>query len=139
MPLRLVQADSDEKNSVDRIKKKLPQLGFSEEQIAVHTAAEPDAGLMALANDEKREVLIFKMGVALGFDAPKALTFFSMRAAKDADFGVQLVGRILRVHRRVPGRKIPEIPSYGHVFLAASETQGGIHQAGERINKIQTA
>jgi len=139
VPLMLVQADSDEKDSVERIKKKLLQLGFSEDQIAVHTAAEPDAGLMALANDEKREVLIFKMAVALGFDAPRAWTLVSMRAAKDADFGVQLVGRILRVHRRVQGRKIPEIQRYGHVFLAASETQSGIHQAGERINKIQTA
>ena len=40
--------------------------GFTERQIAVHTANEPDPDLLALANDEEREVLIFKMAVALG-------------------------------------------------------------------------
>ena len=56
---------------------------------------------MGLANNERVEVLIFKMAVALGFDAPRAFTLVSMRAAKDEDFGVQLLGRILRVHRRL--------------------------------------
>ena len=55
-----------------------------------------DSDKWALANDEAREVLIFKMAVALGFDAPRAWTLVSMRAAKDEDFGVQLVGREAR-------------------------------------------
>ena len=101
VPLLLVQADK----STDEIKARLLRMGFTEEQIAVHTAEEPDADLLALANDERREVLVFKMAVALGFDAPRAFTMVSMRAARDADFGVQLVGRILRVHAaRRPAR-----------------------------------
>lgn len=138
-PLLLVQVDSKEKGSTDRAKQRLLKLGFTEEQIAVHTAEEPDAGLLALANDEKREVLIFKMAVALGFDAPRAWTLVSMRAAKDADFGVQLVGRILRVHRRVQGRDVPDLLRYGYVLLADAETQGGIALAGERINELRTS
>src|SRR5208337_4143109 len=90
VPLLLVQVASSDK-SVERAKERLKELGFSDSQIAVHTADEPDAGLLALANDESREVLIFKMAVALGFDAPRAWTLVSMRAAQDEDFGVQLV------------------------------------------------
>ena len=141
VPLMLVQVDSTAK-SVERAKDKLLALGFSESQIAVHTADEPDSSLLALANDEAREVLIFKMAVALGFDAPRAFTLVSMRAARDEDFGVQLVGRILRVHRRLQGRarakSLPDLLRYGYVLLADADAQAGLDQAGQRINKLQT-
>ena len=141
VPLMLVQVDSTAK-SVERAKEKLLKLNFTEEQIAIHTADEPDSNLLALANDERREVLVFKMAVALGFDAPRASTLVSMRAARDEDFGVQLVGRILRVHRRLQGRAraktLPEILRYGFVLLADAETQTGLDLAGQRINKLQT-
>ena len=141
VPLLLVQADSAEK-SVEKLKERLLRLGFTEEQIAVHTADKPDGGLLALANDERREVLVFKMAVAQGFDAPRAFCLVSMRASRDPDFGVQLVGRILRVHRRLQSRAqaktLPETLSYGYVFLADAETQAGLDIAGQRINQIQT-
>lgn len=140
VPLMLVQVDSTV--GVERARERLAVLGFSEEQIAVHTSDEPDAGLLALANDEAREVLVFKMAVALGFDAPRAGVLVSMRAARDEDFGVQLVGRILRVHRRLQGRarakSLPEILRYGYVFLADAESQAGLDKAGQRINALQT-
>ena len=140
-PLMMVQVDSKDK-SVERAKERLLALGFTETQIAIHTAEEPDSGLLALANDEAREVLVFKMAVALGFDAPRASTLVSMRAARDEDFGVQLVGRILRVHRKLQGRAraktLPEILRYGFVFLADAEAQTGLDLAGQRINKLQT-
>ena len=65
-----------------------------------------------------------------------------MRAARDEDFGVQLVGRILRVHRRLQGRAraktLPEVLRYGYVFLADAEAQAGLDLAGQRINRLQT-
>ena len=141
VPLLLVQADSQE-GSIEKLKARLLRMNFTEEQIAVHTAEEPDAGLLALANDERREVLIFKMAVALGFDAPRAFTLVSMRASRDPEFGVQLVGRILRVHRRLQGRaqakSLPEALNFGYVFLADAETQTGLDLAGQKINAIQT-
>ena len=140
-PLMLVQVDSTDK-SVQRAKENLIALGFTEDQIATHTAAEPDDNLLALANDERREVLIFKMAVALGFDAPRAFALVSMRASRDPDFGVQLVGRILRVDRRLQllaqQDKLPEVLRYGFVFLTDSESQTGIDIAGQRINAIET-
>jgi len=146
VPLLLVQADSDKKGAdsrhIDRLKEQLLGFGFTEEQIAVHTAEEPDSGLLALANDEKREVLLFKMSVAMGFDAPRAFMLVSMRASREVDFGVQLVGRILRVHRRLHAKarsgRLPEELNYGYVFLADPETQTGLDLAGQKINQIQT-
>lgn len=140
-PLMLVQVDSKDE-SVQRAKERLLELGFTDEQVAVHTSDEPDSGLLALANDESREVLVFKMAVALGFDAPRATTLVSMRAARDEDFGVQLVGRILRVHRRLQARAraktLPLLLRYGYVFLADAQAQTGLDLAGQRINRLQT-
>jgi hypothetical protein len=82
------------------------------------------------------------MAVALGFDAPRASILVSMRAARDEDFGVQLVGRILRVHRRLQARArartLPVSLRYGYVLLAVAEAQTGLDLAGQRINKLQT-
>lgn len=140
-PLLLVQVDSTPK-STDKALERLLKLGFKKEQIAVHTANEPDADILALADDEEREVLVFKMSVALGFDAPRAFVLCSMRAARDEDFGVQLVGRILRVHRTLQAKaakgKLPDDLRYGYVFLADPTAQTGIDLAGQRINRIQT-
>jgi type III restriction enzyme len=141
VPLMLVQVDSSA-GSIERARERLTTLGFTGEQVAVHTADEPDAGLLALANDEQREVLVFKMAVALGFDAPRAGILVSMRAARDEDFGVQLVGRILRVHRRLQARarakSLPPLLRHGYVFLADAKAQEGLDLAGQRINKLQT-
>ena len=71
VPLMLVQVDSST-DSEKRVRDRLVALGFAESQIATHTAKEPDANLLALAVNEDKEVLIFKMAVALGFDAPRA-------------------------------------------------------------------
>ncbi|AUB80775.1 hypothetical protein [Candidatus Thiodictyon syntrophicum] len=86
-------------------------------------------------------MLIFKVAVALGFDAPRAFVLASLRGARDTDFGIQVVGRILRVHRLLqpgtPDRTLPPGLRYGYVFLADADNQGGLVGAGERINAIR--
>jgi len=139
MPLMLVQvATSGNDDDVARAREKLVQLGFREDAIASYTAKEPSDDLLAVALDETKEVLIFKMAVALGFDAPRAFTLVSMRGARDTDFGIQVVGRILRVHRRLQGREVPELLRNGYVFLADAENQTGLTGAADKINAIQT-
>ncbi len=137
VPLMLVQVDST-KDSVERARQRLLTLGFSDDQIASYTANEPDANLLALAVDETKEVLIFKMAVALGFDAPRAFTLVSMRGIADADFGTQIVGRILRVHPRCQGRELPPLLQNAYVFLADCEAQAGLSTAAQKINQIKT-
>ena len=139
MPLMLVQVATSEKDDdVARARENLKLLGFREEAIACYTAKEPSDDLLAVALDETKEVLIFKMAVALGFDAPRAFTLVSMRGAKDTDFGIQVVGRILRVHRRLQGREVPELLRNGYVFLADAENQTGLTGAADKINAIRT-
>lgn len=140
-PLMLVQVGNSN-SAVEEAKARLLALGVPERRIAWYTSEDPNDDLLAVAIDESKEVLIFKMAVALGFDAPRAFTLVSMRGAKDTDFGIQVIGRILRVHRRLQGRalekSLPDLLRYGYVFLADAENQSGLVGAGEKINAIQT-
>lgn len=139
MPLMLVQvATSERDDDVARARDNLKRLGFRDEEIASYTAKEPSDDLLAVALDETKQVLIFKMAVALGFDAPRAFTLVSMRGAKDTDFGIQVVGRILRVHRCLQGREVPELLRNGYVFLADAENQTGLTGAADKINALRT-
>lgn len=140
-PLMLVQVGNSNA-AVDEARTRLAALGVAESKIAWYTADDPNDDLLAVALDEQKEVLIFKVAVALGFDAPRAFTLVSMRGAKDTDFGIQVVGRILRVHGRLQGPtlegKLPELLRNGYVFLADAANQSGLVHAGEKINAIQT-
>lgn len=139
VPLMLVQVESAGKGRDEkRVKEKLLALGVPESVIAVHTANEPDPDVLAVANDESKEVLIFKMAVALGFDAPRAFVLVSSRSSRKADFGIQVCGRIMRIHRRVQGRKeLPALLDYGYVLLADPESQEGFVQAAQKIDQIR--
>lgn len=138
VPLLLVQVDSSE-GSVAEAQSMLRELGLGGDQVRTHTADEPDPHLLALAADETVEVLIFKMAVGLGFDCPRAYTLVSTRSSRDPDFGVQVVGRIMRVDRRMQG--LPDVPEplrYGYVILSDRDAQTGLLSAAERINAIRS-
>jgi len=136
-PLLLVQVDSED-GSVAAAQAMLKACGFKDDQVRTHTSDEPDPFLMTIAADETVEVLIFKMAVATGFDVPRAFTLVSFRSARDPDFGVQLVGRILRVDRRLQGvDALPAALNYGYVFLSDNTAQTGLSSAAHRINAIQ--
>jgi type III restriction enzyme len=141
VPLMLVQVGNSDV-AVDEARTRLAALGIPESKIAWYTANDPNDDLLAVAIDEQKEVLIFKVAVALGFDAPRAFTLVSMRGAKDTDFGIQVVGRILRVHGKLQGptleSKLPELLRNGYVFLADAANQSGLVQAGDKINAIQS-
>ena len=138
-PLMLVQVP-DKRKGMDEAKKYLiEKLNFPEEAVRTHTATEPDPDLISLANDPNIEVLIFKMAVAMGFDAPRAWTLAALRGARDADFGVQVIGRLMRVHKMLQARSdLPEFLEYGYVFLANDEAQEGLLSAGTVINEMET-
>jgi len=113
-------------------------LKFPESAVKVHTSDEPDPSLQALAQDPTVEVLVFKMAVAMGFDAPRAFTLAALRGTRDANFGIQVVGRIMRVHPLLQRRLgVPQVLNYGYVFLANREAQEGLTGAATVINKLQ--
>lgn len=113
-------------------------LKFPESAVKVHVSEEPDPNLQALAQDPTVEVLVFKMAIAMGFDAPRAFTLAALRGTRDANFGIQVVGRIMRVHPLLQRRpETPQVLNYGYVFLANREAQEGLTGAATVINKLQ--
>ena len=140
VPLLLVQVGNSDQ-AVSQARSLLTGIGVPAAAIASYTAKDPSNDLLAVALDEHYEVLIFKVAVALGFDAPRAFVLASLRGAKDTDFGIQVVGRILRVHRLLqPGtldQRLPPLLRHGYVFLADADNQEGLVNAGERINAIR--
>lgn len=137
VPLLLVQVDS-KADSVARAREWLIELGMPADAIRAHTADEPNPSLLADAHDEDVQALIFKMAVATGFDAPRAFVLASLRNAKDVDFGVQVIGRILRVDRRL--QVLPALPDpleNAYVVLANADGQKGLIGASDRINQIK--
>jgi len=138
-PLMLVQVPDGKAAQEAAQKYLVEELKFAESAVRVHTADEPDPDLLALAQDPTVEVLIFKMAVALGFDAPRAFTLAALRGARDVGFGVQVIGRIVRRHALLQMRDdLPASLDQGYVFLANSESQEGLLQAGEQINALTT-
>ncbi len=147
-PLMLVQVPDDKSHQrikgapsqIEQVRLRLvEEWKFSDSSVRTHSAAEPDPDLIALAADPNVEVLVFKMAVALGFDAPRAFTLSALRGVRDASFGVQVVGRLMRVHPLLQGRKdLPREFDFGYVFLANYESQEGLLDAGKLINAMET-
>lgn len=137
-PLLLVQVSSSSAEAELEAKKALTDAGIPEGSIRIHTAAKPDRNLQQIANDQSVEALIFKMAVGTGFDAPRAFTLVSLRSSRSEQFGLQVLGRILRVHsalRALPA--IPEILQQGYVFLVDATVQEGLSSAADRIKSIK--
>lgn len=137
-PLLLVQVPNGGESVDDVEKVFVKELRFPATSVRKHTSDEPDDNLAALANDPTAEVLIFKMAIAMGFDAPRAFTLAALRGVRDREFGTQVVGRIMRVHRLIQGRaQVPELLKHGYVFLANQEDQEGLRNAAELINEMR--
>jgi hypothetical protein len=138
-PLMLVQVPDGRAAQEAARRYLVEELDFAESAVRVHTADEPDPDLLSLANDPTVEVLIFKMAVALGFDAPRAFTLAALRGTRDAGFGTQVIGRIVRRHVLLQARAdLPPGLNQGYVFLANSESQEGLLEAAAQINTLTT-
>ena len=135
-PLLLIQVDSTATSK--QVQEWLKEANYSKPQVVVHTADEPDSNLLAVAADERVQVLIFKMAVGTGFDVPRAFTLVSMRSTIDPNWGIQIVGRIMRVHRQLQGKKnLPMSLQNGYVFMSNHAGQQGLTEAANRINSLK--
>ncbi len=139
VPLVLVQVENLTA-SVDRARRLLIDAGLAPDSIAIHTADQPDKNLRALASDQTKQALIFKMAVATGFDVPRAWTLVSLRPSRSVSFGIQVIGRIMRVHPRLQIQvgEPDSLLDYGHVFLSDYEAQPGLQSAASRMKAITT-
>lgn len=106
--------------------------------IASHTSGEPDPDFHTLAYDTDKQVLIFKVAAATGFDAPRAWTLASVRPGIGKEFGLQVVGRIMRVHAAVrPIHKQDGLLDSGYVFLIDRPSQAGLVEAADTLKAVK--
>ena len=140
-PLMLVQVEDQlegQEDPVARVKERLIEIGVPAKAIAVHTSGEPDPAFHTLAYDPEIEVLVFKLAVATGFDAPRAWTLVSVRPSRGRDFGLQIVGRIMRVHPLVrPLHGTEPLLDRGYVFLSDPDVQGGLDEAAADLKAVR--
>ena len=140
-PLMLVQVEDQPKGGADpiqRVKTRLIEMGVPEAAIATHTSGEPDPDFHTLAYDPSREVLVFKVTAATGFDAPRAWTLVSVRPTRGTQFGLQVVGRIMRVHPQVRAQKMDDdLLDRGWVYLTDSDLQGGLEAAAAELKAVR--
>lgn len=140
-PLMLVQVEDQQEGKEDpvaRVKERLIEIGVPEKAIAVHTSGEPDPAFHTLAYDPDIEVLVFKLAVATGFDAPRAWTLVSVRPSRGRDFGLQIVGRIMRVHPLVrPLHGTEPLLDRGYVFMSDPELQVGLDEAAADLKAVR--
>jgi type III restriction enzyme len=140
-PLLLVQVEDQSKGGEDpvaRVREKLEQAGVPAGRIKSHTSGEPDPEFHTLAYDPEVEVLIFKVAVATGFDAPRAWTLVSVRPNRGKEIGLQIVGRIMRVHPLVrPFHGQDSLLDRGYVFLTDPDLQAGLSSAVEELKAVR--
>jgi type III restriction enzyme len=142
-PLMFVQVEDQKKGEpdpVERVRAKLLQLRVPPSAIRAHTSGAPDPDFHALAHDPDVEVLIFKVAVATGFDAPRAWTLVSVRPNRGVEFGLQIVGRIMRVHPAV--RFLAERPRLldgAYVFVTDPELQAGLDGAARELSAVRSS
>ena len=142
-PLMLVQVEDQgdgKADPVSRVRDKLKDIGIPESAIATHTSGEPDPDFHTLAYDPSREVLVFKVAVATGFDAPRAWTLVSVRPTRGTSFGLQIVGRIMRVHPQVrPIHGTDSLLDRGWVFLTDPDLQAGLDAAASELKAVRSS
>ena len=140
-PLMLVQVEDQAKGAEDpvkRVRDKLVEIGVDDAAIATHTSGQPDPDFHSLAYDPDTHVLIFKVAVATGFDAPRAWTLVSVRPNRGRDFGMQIVGRIMRVHPSVrPIHGQDELLDSGYVILTDPQMQAGLQAAVDELKAVR--
>lgn len=140
-PLMLVQVEDQAKGTEDpvkRVRDKLVEIGVDDAAIATHTSGQPDPDFHSLAYDPDTHVLIFKVAVATGFDAPRAWTLVSVRPNRGRDFGMQIVGRIMRVHPSVrPIHGQDALLDSGYVLLTDPDMQAGLQAAVDELKAVQ--
>lgn len=134
-PLLLVQVGNGATAVADARQSLMSLCNVNPAAIGEHSSDDPDPVLMAsIANDQTKDVLIFKQSAGTGFDAPRAFVLASTKPVNDPDFALQFIGRVMRVHRQIRARyphgtRIPAELDTAYVYLANAQAQQGFEQA----------
>jgi type III restriction enzyme len=142
-PLLLIQlpndntetTDQDERTIIDMVKTRLKvkyDITTNNGKLAVWLSNDKQ-NLDGLENDyNMTEALLFKQAIALGWDCPRAAVLLIYRDIKSTTFGVQTVGRIMRMPEQ---RYYPDqVLNHGWVYTNLSKDR--IEIVAEDMNYI---
>ena len=143
-PLLLVQVANGADTVEEAARELMQHCAVPPEAIGQHSADAPDPVLMAaIANDSRKQVLIFKQSAGTGFDAPRAFVLASTKSVNDADFALQFMGRVMRVDRTVRAafsgqEQIVPTLNTAYVYLANAEAQAGYEAAVQATSAVKS-
>lgn len=145
-PLLLIQLPNDKTESVDEeersiiamVKNRLDSkygITTTNGKLAVWLASEKQ-NLDGLENEyNMTEALLFKQAIALGWDCPRAAVLLIFRDIKSNTFGVQTVGRIMRM----PEQKYYPNQLLNHGWVYTNISKDRIEIIADDLNYISKA
>ena len=145
-PLLLIQLPNDNSEAMDEEEVTIKNMVISyleanhdittqNGRLAIWLSAEKE-NLEGLENDYNlTEVLLFKQAIALGWDCPRASVLLIFRDIQSTTFGVQTVGRIMRM----PEQKYYPEAILNHGFVYTNLSREKIEIVAEDMNYISKA
>ena len=145
-PLLLIQLpndssevlDDNERTIMEMVKARLDlehDINIGNNKLAIWLSSEKK-NLDGLENDyNTTEVLLFKQAIALGWDCPRAAVLLIFRDIQSTTFGVQTVGRIMRM----PEQKYYPNGLLNHGYVYTNLAKDRIEIVADDINYITKA
>lgn len=143
-PLLLIQlpndnsetVDDEERSIIDMVKTRLEavhNITTQNGRLAIWLSNEKSETLVGIENDYNlTEVLLFKQAIALGWDCPRAAVLLIFREIQSTSFGVQTVGRIMRM----PEQKYYPDPLLNHGWVYTNLSRNRIEIVAEDMSYI---
>ena len=120
LPPRIRQSDEDLKDKIIKILKDKFHVSKANGKLGIYLAEEHENIDDIALNDNETEVLLFKQGIALGWDCPRAQIMVLFREWHDPTFSIQTVGRIMRMPEPDKGHYKNEILNHAYVYTNLS-------------------
>lgn len=120
LPPRIRQSDEDLKDKIIKILKDKYHTTTTNGKLGIYLAEQHENIEEIAKNDNETEVLLFKQGIALGWDCPRAQIMVLFREWHDPTFSIQTVGRIMRMPEPDIGHYNEEILNHAYVFTNLS-------------------
>ncbi|MDZ4711957.1 MAG: DEAD/DEAH box helicase family protein [bacterium] len=120
LPPRIRQSDEDLKQKIIKLLDDKYKLTTANGKLGIYLAEQHENIDEIAKNDNETEVLLFKQGIALGWDCPRAQILVLFREWHDTTFSIQTVGRIMRMPEPEKGHYDNEILNQAYVYTNLS-------------------